>query len=160
MQIGAQSSLQPTAKRAHWMRMVRVRGRGLRRLLLCEMSQLSNHITWGIPRSAPDVPSLAPLHPRCASGCCDSYSGPVGGGIAHDKHVSNLHAAVIAPAHIVPSPRAQVRVRFAPSPTGNLHVGGARTALFNWLYARKTGGKFILRIEDTGEHDGARALHR
>ncbi|NLM18017.1 MAG: glutamate--tRNA ligase [Candidatus Riflebacteria bacterium] len=43
----------------------------------------------------------------------------------------------------------QVRVRFAPSPTGYLHVGGARTALFNWLFARKTGGKFILRIEDT-----------
>ncbi len=42
-----------------------------------------------------------------------------------------------------------IRVRFAPSPTGMLHVGGARTALFNWLYARHTGGKFILRIEDT-----------
>jgi glutamyl-tRNA synthetase len=42
-----------------------------------------------------------------------------------------------------------VRVRFAPSPTGNLHIGGARTALFNWLYARATGGQFILRIEDT-----------
>jgi glutamyl-tRNA synthetase len=41
------------------------------------------------------------------------------------------------------------RVRFAPSPTGYLHVGGARTALFNWLFARKTGGVFILRIEDT-----------
>jgi len=41
------------------------------------------------------------------------------------------------------------RVRFAPSPTGYLHVGGARTALFNWLYARKTGGAFVLRIEDT-----------
>ncbi|MFZ5624445.1 MAG: glutamate--tRNA ligase [Gemmatimonadota bacterium] len=41
------------------------------------------------------------------------------------------------------------RVRFAPSPTGYLHVGGARTALFNWLYARHTGGTFILRIEDT-----------
>jgi glutamyl-tRNA synthetase len=41
------------------------------------------------------------------------------------------------------------RVRFAPSPTGYLHVGGARTALFNWLFARKTGGRFILRIEDT-----------
>jgi len=51
-----------------------------------------------------------------------------------------------------------VRVRFAPSPTGYLHVGGARTALFNWLFARKEGGKFLLRIEDTdkarstGEH--------
>ena len=42
-----------------------------------------------------------------------------------------------------------VRVRFAPSPTGHLHVGGARTALFNWLFARKMGGTFILRIEDT-----------
>jgi len=42
-----------------------------------------------------------------------------------------------------------VKVRFAPSPTGYLHVGGARTALFNWLFARSAGGKFILRIEDT-----------
>ena len=42
-----------------------------------------------------------------------------------------------------------IRVRFAPSPTGFLHVGGARTALFNWLYARSTGGTFVLRIEDT-----------
>ena len=41
------------------------------------------------------------------------------------------------------------RVRFAPSPTGYLHVGGARTALFNWLYARHTGGTIVLRIEDT-----------
>jgi len=44
-----------------------------------------------------------------------------------------------------------VRTRFAPSPTGYLHVGGARTALFNWLYARHTGGTFILRIEDTDQ---------
>lgn len=44
-----------------------------------------------------------------------------------------------------------VRVRFAPSPTGYLHVGGARTALFNWLYARHTGGTFVLRIEDTDQ---------
>lgn len=42
-----------------------------------------------------------------------------------------------------------VRVRFAPSPTGFLHIGGARTALFNWMYARSQGGQFILRIEDT-----------
>src|SRR5215831_2984623 len=42
-----------------------------------------------------------------------------------------------------------VRVRFAPSPTGFLHVGGARTALFNWLFARHNGGTFVLRIEDT-----------
>ena len=42
-----------------------------------------------------------------------------------------------------------VRTRFAPSPTGLLHVGGARTALFNWIYAKKHGGTFVLRIEDT-----------
>jgi glutamyl/glutaminyl-tRNA synthetase len=45
----------------------------------------------------------------------------------------------------------QVRVRFAPSPTGFFHIGSARTALFNWLYARHTGGAFILRIEDTDQ---------
>ncbi len=44
-----------------------------------------------------------------------------------------------------------VRVRFAPSPTGSLHIGGARTALFNWLFARHHGGQFILRIEDTDQ---------
>ncbi len=44
---------------------------------------------------------------------------------------------------------SEIRVRFAPSPTGFFHIGGARTALFNWLYARHTGGTFILRIEDT-----------
>ena len=43
----------------------------------------------------------------------------------------------------------EVRTRFAPSPTGYLHIGGARTALFNWLFARNQKGKFILRIEDT-----------
>ena len=42
-----------------------------------------------------------------------------------------------------------MRVRFAPSPTGALHIGGARTALFNWLLARGAGGRFVLRIEDT-----------
>jgi glutamyl-tRNA synthetase len=44
---------------------------------------------------------------------------------------------------------SDIRVRFAPSPTGHLHIGGARTALFNWLFARHHGGKFILRVEDT-----------
>jgi len=46
---------------------------------------------------------------------------------------------------------SEVRVRFAPSPTGYLHIGGVRTALFNWLFARHEGGKFILRIEDTDQ---------
>jgi glutamyl-tRNA synthetase len=50
---------------------------------------------------------------------------------------------------LVSNPTPQIRVRFAPSPTGYLHVGGARTALYNWLFARRHGGVFILRIEDT-----------
>ena len=45
--------------------------------------------------------------------------------------------------------KSRIRVRYAPSPTGSLHVGGVRTALFNWLFARKNGGVFVLRIEDT-----------
>src|SRR4029079_1140413 len=48
-----------------------------------------------------------------------------------------------------PASSGRPRVRFAPSPTGFLHVGGGRTALFNWLYARARKGTFILRIEDT-----------
>ncbi len=51
--------------------------------------------------------------------------------------------------HIRPEVSGPARVRFAPSPTGSLHVGGARTALFNWLIARHTGGTFVLRLEDT-----------
>ncbi|MCZ6674687.1 MAG: glutamate--tRNA ligase family protein [Verrucomicrobia bacterium] len=55
---------------------------------------------------------------------------------------------------------SQVRVRFAPSPTGSFHLGSARTALFNWLYARHTGGTFILRVEDTdGERNTPEALN-
>src|SRR3984885_12942232 len=46
----------------------------------------------------------------------------------------------------------EVRVRFAPSPTGGLHIGGIRTALYNYLYAKKMGGKMLLRIEDTDQN--------
>ncbi len=53
---------------------------------------------------------------------------------------------------------SQVRVRFAPSPTGFFHIGSARTALFNWLYARHTGGTFILRIEDTDQARNSEAF--
>ncbi|KAK4401300.1 Glutamate--tRNA ligase, chloroplastic/mitochondrial [Sesamum angolense] len=56
---------------------------------------------------------------------------------------------VSASSSLPPSSTESIRVRFAPSPTGNLHVGGARTALFNYLFARSKGGKFVLRIEDT-----------
>jgi glutamyl-tRNA synthetase len=58
-------------------------------------------------------------------------------------------------------PMSKPRLRFAPSPTGYLHIGGVRTALFNWLWARKTGGTFILRIEDTDQErstDASRAI--
>ena len=58
------------------------------------------------------------------------------------------------------SSTAPVRVRFAPSPTGYLHTGGARTALFNWLWARKTGGQLVLRIEDTDENRSTEASTR
>jgi glutamyl-tRNA synthetase len=51
--------------------------------------------------------------------------------------------------HYSITPMSEIRVRFAPSPTGYLHIGGARTALFNWLFARHHGGQFVLRIEDT-----------
>src|SRR3970282_1840469 len=69
------------------------------------------------------------------------------------------HAPVRAPASPAQSPGggigrgaeppSEIRVRFAPSPTGSLHIGNARTALFNWLFARRHDGRFILRIEDT-----------
>ena len=52
------------------------------------------------------------------------------------------------------------RVRFAPSPTGSLHIGGAHTALFNWLYARHTGGTFVLRIEDTDKERSTAAYEQ
>jgi glutamyl-tRNA synthetase len=56
-----------------------------------------------------------------------------------------------ARARRYPRPVTAPRVRFAPSPTGYLHVGNFRTALYNWLFARHEGGTFLLRIEDTDE---------
>src|SRR6056297_267613 len=53
-----------------------------------------------------------------------------------------------------------VRVRFAPSPTGHLHVGGVRTALFNWLFAKKHQGTFVLRVEDTDENRSTREFEQ
>src|SRR5262245_2522423 len=60
--------------------------------------------------------------------------------------MTNTNNSVPLGSATLPGP---VRVRFAPSPTGYLHVGGARTALFNWLFARQEHGIFVLRIEDT-----------
>ncbi len=55
---------------------------------------------------------------------------------------------------------SDIRTRFAPSPTGYLHVGGARTALFNWLLARQLGGKFVLRVEDTDQERNTEAARK
>jgi glutamyl/glutaminyl-tRNA synthetase len=64
----------------------------------------------------------------------------------HTHTHTHTHAHTRTRTHKTPTNLApQIKVRFAPSPTGNLHVGGARTALFNWLYARKVGGQFVLR---------------
>ena len=60
-----------------------------------------------------------------------------------------MDGPAVRPYHYWTTPMSDIRVRFAPSPTGYLHIGGARTALFNWLFARHHGGKFVLRIEDT-----------
>ncbi len=82
------------------------------------------------------------------------HAGPSSGGPAAVR-TSDAFAAydyfsrVPASSSDHPSDPGPQRVRFAPSPTGYLHVGGARTALLNWLYARHTGGQFLLRIEDT-----------
>ncbi|MCB1166285.1 MAG: glutamate--tRNA ligase, partial [Leptospiraceae bacterium] len=51
---------------------------------------------------------------------------------------------------------SEVRTRFAPSPSGFLHIGGARTALFNYLYAKACGGSFVLRVEDTDQERSTR----
>ncbi len=63
--------------------------------------------------------------------------------------VAAATAAVFPPA--APHPVVPPRVRYAPSPTGELHLGGLRTALYNYLYAKKHGGTFLLRIEDTDQ---------
>src|SRR5436305_13548322 len=60
-----------------------------------------------------------------------------------------MDGPAVRPYHYWITPMSDIRVRFAPSPTGFLHIGGARTGLFNWLFARHHGGKFLLRIEDT-----------
>ena len=62
-----------------------------------------------------------------------------------------IRAQAEIPARTVRTVASPVRTRFAPSPTGLLHVGGVRTALFSWLFARHNGGRFVLRIEDTDE---------
>ncbi|WP_314210911.1 glutamate--tRNA ligase family protein, partial [uncultured Actinomyces sp.] len=64
-------------------------------------------------------------------------------------HSSSLRSEPAAAADVPARGTSSVRVRFCPSPTGTPHVGMVRTCLFNWAYARHTGGTFVFRIEDT-----------
>eukprot|EP00884_Botryococcus_braunii_P019045 jgi/Botrbrau1/5824/Bobra.0366s0009.1 len=100
---------------------------------LCLARRASSRLPW--PKCAP-----VQQHPST------NFHGTVARCMAASAPV--LEVRELATPAFTPS-GPETRVRFAPSPTGNLHVGGARTALFNWLYAKKVGGKFILRIEDT-----------
>src|SRR5207249_8147815 len=67
-----------------------------------------------------------------------------GGFLFHSNHIISIRTYLC-------SMRNKVRVRFAPSPTGGLHLGGVRTVLYNYLFAKKHGGDFVLRIEDTDQ---------
>jgi len=77
-------------------------------------------------------------------GKCSSTNSPAAAAYHRAKLMRHLQSA----ARVIEM-SSEIRVRFAPSPTGYLHIGGARTALFNWLYVRHHGGKLVLRIEDT-----------
>ena len=73
----------------------------------------------------------------------------IGGKIGAVKHFLSLKIGNSCFDDVTHLMNATVRTRFAPSPTGYLHIGGARTALFSWAFARRHGGQFVLRIEDT-----------
>ena len=81
---------------------------------------------------------------RCYSDLHSISSGP-------EADLSKLPPNVITPNPTIATEIGPARTRFAPSPTGDMHLGSLRTALFNYLYAKKTGGQFILRIEDTDQ---------
>src|SRR5437764_1185076 len=74
-----------------------------------------------------------------------------------EGHGTSLDVAVAPPPVLPALMNETVVTRFAPSPTGFLHIGGARTALFNWLYARGRGGKMLLRVEDTARERSTEA---
>jgi len=92
--------------------------------------------------------------PVCRSGTALSrqyVSGP------HSKHAVNRAARIAMAEADAATEGREMRTRFAPSPTGSLHVGGARTALFSWLKAKQEGGKFVIRVEDTDTARSTRA---
>lgn len=77
------------------------------------------------------------------------------------KSFSSTRNAKAAPPRTPKLPDSPARTRFAPSPTGYLHIGGLRTALFSYLLARRTGGQFLVRIEDTDQVDRqTKPMHR
>lgn len=87
---------------------------------------------------------------------CNEISRSVPNRIISKKTLSSTPVLRDAPTRQPRLPDKPARTRFAPSPTGYLHIGGLRTALFSFLLARRTGGQFLLRIEDTdqvGQHD-------
>ena len=79
-------------------------------------------------------------------------AGPSSFTVHHSSFPSSFIIPFIVPRSSFIIPFMSVRVRFAPSPTGPLHIGGVRTALYNYLFARKMGGKMLLRIEDTDQN--------
>src|SRR5215471_7259395 len=85
-----------------------------------------------------------PLRTQACRGCSTLWAQPEN---SSPGDVTNLVAD--RPVDRPTLDRVTVRVRFAPSPTGMFHVGGARSALQNWIYAKQHGGVFVLRIEDT-----------
>ncbi|WOG87791.1 hypothetical protein DCAR_0207022 [Daucus carota subsp. sativus] len=112
------------------------------------MPTLLDRIPWmrfrgGIAEVAP--PYFRPSVSRSFVHCRKNASNLCGFRVSSNRCLSIVSAS----GSSVDQEDNVVRVRFAPSPTGNLHVGGARTALFNYLFARSKGGKFVLRIEDT-----------
>src|SRR5919109_765720 len=95
-------------------------------------------------------------HPAClpASQAGSSISvvdDPASASLYHDQDYSAQFEPAARPTLKAPESPFMVRTRFAPSPTGYRHIGGVRTALFNWLFARRHGGQFILRIDDTDQ---------
>ncbi|KAJ1877915.1 Glutamyl-tRNA synthetase, partial [Kickxella alabastrina] len=96
---------------------------------------------------------LPPVSPQFALSARIASAARTSRALVHSSSCSKTHAHThpAQPHSGGVEPTGPVRVRFAPSPTGMLHLGGLRTALFNYLLARRYGGEFILRIEDTDQ---------
>src|SRR3954470_9996611 len=117
----------------------------------------ADHRETGAPRARMSGPQLRPIRPAVPSvrPYSDTTLARRNAYVRSFRSCAMLHEPARR-TRVVRRPRLEffpmsssVVTRFAPSPTGFLHIGGARTALFNWLYAKKTGGKMLLRIEDT-----------